>query len=105
MVFIDETSKDKRTVYRHYGRSIIGNCATINANFVWGERYSMVAALSLDGYEAVHVVPGSVDGEGFLDFIINDVVRCMFYLFGFLPNHLPAAEDEPLPSGQEHPNP
>jgi transposase len=105
MVFIDETSKDERTVYRHYGRSIIGNRATINANFVRGERYSMVAALSLDGYEAVHVVPGSVDGEGFLDFIINDVVRCMFYLFGFLPNHLPAAEDEPLPSGQEHPNP
>jgi len=44
----------------------------------------MVAALSLDGYEAVHVVPGSVDGEEFLDFIINDVVRYMFYLVRFL---------------------
>jgi hypothetical protein len=105
MVFIDETSKDEQTVYRHYGRSIIGNRAMINANFVRGERYSMVAALSLDGYEAVHVVLGSVDGEEFLDFIVNDVVRCMFYLFGFLLNHLPAAKDEPLPSGQEHPHP
>jgi hypothetical protein len=36
----------------------------------------MVAALSLDGYEGVHVVLGSVDGEEFLDFIINDVVHC-----------------------------
>ena len=65
----------------------------------------MVAALSLDGYESVHVVPGSVDGEEFLDFIVNDVVRCMFYPFGFLLNYLPAAEDESLPSGQEHSNP
>jgi len=105
MVFVDETSKDERTVYRHYGRSVIGTRATIRANFVRGERYSMVAALSLDGYESVHVVPGSVDGEEFLDFIVNDVVRCMFYPFGFLLNYLPAAEDESLPSGQEHSNP
>ena len=105
MVFVDETSKDERTVYRHYGHSVIGTCATIRANFVRGERYSMVAALSLDGYESVHVVPGSVDGEEFLDFIVNDVVHCMFYPFGFLLNYLPAAEDESLPSGQEHSNP
>ena len=42
MVFVDETSKDERTVYRHYGRSVIGTRATIRANFVRGERYSMV---------------------------------------------------------------
>jgi transposase len=104
MVFVDETSKDERTIYRHYGRSVSGSRATISANFVRGERYSMVAALSLDGYEAVRVVPGSVDGEEFLDYIVNDVVRCMFYLFNILLNHLPAAEHEPLPPGQEHPD-
>jgi transposase len=102
MVFVDETSKDDRTIYRHYGRSVSGTRATISANFVRGERYSMVAALSLDGYEAVDVVPGSVDGGDFLDFIVNNVVRCMFYLFGLLLNHLPAAEDESLPTGQEY---
>ena len=75
MVFIDETSKDERTIYRHYGRSITGTRATITANFMRGERYSMVAALSLDGYDSVHVVPGSVDGEEFLDFIVNNVVH------------------------------
>ena len=104
MVFVDETSKDDQTVYRHYGRLIAGNRATISANFVRGKRYSMVAALSLDGYEAVRVVSGSVDEEEFLDFIASDVVRCVFYFFGFLLNHLPAAEHEPLPSGQEHPD-
>jgi hypothetical protein len=45
----------------------------------------MIAALSLDGYEGVYVVPGSIDGEEFLDFIINDMVHCyMFYLIIFL---------------------
>jgi hypothetical protein len=45
----------------------------------------MITALSLDGYKAVHVVPGSVDGEEILDFIINNVVcYYMFYLIIFL---------------------
>jgi len=38
MIFIDETSKDERTVYRHYGRAVVGRRAVINANFVQGER-------------------------------------------------------------------
>jgi hypothetical protein len=33
-----------------------------------------VAALGVDGYEAVRVVSGSVDGETFFDFIMEDVV-------------------------------
>jgi len=102
MIFVDETSKDERTIYRHYGRSVVGTRTTISANFVQGEQYSIVTALLLDGYEAVHVVLGSVDGEEFLDFIVNDVVRRLFHLFVSLLNHLPAAEDDSLPSGQEH---
>jgi hypothetical protein len=35
----------------------------------------MVAALSLNGYEAVHIVLGSIDGEEFLHFIIKNVVH------------------------------
>ena len=91
MVFVDKTSKDDQTIYWHYGQSAAGRCATISANFVRGERFSMVAALSLDGYECVHVVLGSVDGEEFLDFIVNIVVRCTFYHFGSLLNPLPSA--------------
>ncbi|KAJ3764872.1 hypothetical protein FB446DRAFT_600811, partial [Lentinula raphanica] len=58
--FVDETSKDDRTIYRHYGRAVSGQRATISANFVRGERFSLVAALSIQGYEACRVVPGSV---------------------------------------------
>ena len=79
MIFIDETSKDEWTIYWHYGHAVAGRRATISADFVRGERYSIVAALSLDVYEAVRVVLGSVDGEEFLNFIVDDVVRSTIY--------------------------
>jgi hypothetical protein len=34
----------------------------------------MVAALLLDGYEAISVVEGLLDGELFFNFIVNEVV-------------------------------
>jgi hypothetical protein len=34
----------------------------------------MVAALSMDGYEAMAVVLGSLDRESFYNFIVDDVV-------------------------------
>ncbi|TRM55320.1 hypothetical protein BD626DRAFT_381891, partial [Schizophyllum amplum] len=36
-------------------------------------RYSILPALTLDGYIACRVVKGSVDGEEFLDFVLNDI--------------------------------
>ncbi len=46
MVFVDETSKDNRTIYRHYGRSVLGQDATLHTPFGRGIRYSIVAALN-----------------------------------------------------------
>ncbi|KZP32788.1 hypothetical protein FIBSPDRAFT_656379, partial [Athelia psychrophila] len=40
-------------------------------------RFSMVAALSVDGYIATRVVPGSLDGDEFFDFIVHDVLPKM----------------------------
>ncbi len=74
VVVVDETSKDDRTLARLYGRAPSGQQAVIHANFVRGERYSMVAAMGVDGYIATRVVEGSVDGGEFFDFIINEVV-------------------------------
>ena len=37
-------------------------------------RYSILPALSLDGYMAVRVVEGSIDGAEFYDFVVNEVV-------------------------------
>jgi transposase len=74
-VCVDETSKDNRTIFRHYGRSTAGQRAVSHAPFKRGQRYSIVAALTVDGYIARRVVEGSVSGLEFIDFILQEVVR------------------------------
>ena len=74
IITADESSKDDCTIFHHWGRSTSGERAVIDANFVCGERYSIVAAISTDGYEAFRVVHGSVDSGKFFDFIVQDVV-------------------------------
>ena len=76
VVTADETSKDDRTIFRRWGRSPSGNQATIDADFVCGECYSIVAAITVDGYIGTWIASGSVDGDEFFDFIVEDVVRC-----------------------------
>ena len=74
IVTADELSKDDHTIFRRWGRSAHGDRAIVESNFVRGERYSIVAAISINGYEAVWVVDGSVDSAEFFDFIVEDVV-------------------------------
>jgi len=74
IVAVDESSKDDRTIYRHCGRSPSGMQATVSTQFVRGERYSLLAAMSVDGYVSTRVVGGSVDAAEFFDFIVGDVV-------------------------------
>ncbi|KAF8836974.1 hypothetical protein BDN67DRAFT_867806, partial [Paxillus ammoniavirescens] len=39
--------------------------------------WSILPALSLDGYVAVRIVEGAVDGAEFYDFIVNEVLMKM----------------------------
>jgi len=78
VVAVDESSKDDRTLYRHWGRSPSGIPATIDAQFVRGERYSLLAAMSVGGYISSRVVEGSVDTAEFFDFIVGEVVSLSF---------------------------
>jgi transposase len=64
-VFVDEMSKNDHDTARQYGRSLPGERADFIDNFVRGDRYSMVAAITIDGYVATHVVPGSFNAEEF----------------------------------------
>jgi hypothetical protein len=73
-VTVDESSKNDHTYNRRYGRAPCGQDAEIMAPFIRGQRYSLMAAMSKQGYLATHVVPGSVDSFGFFDFIVEDVV-------------------------------
>lgn len=75
VVCIDETSKDERTLYRHYGRARRGVTPVIDAPFVQGKCYSIVAALANDGLVGARVVKGSVNSLEFLAFVAEEVVR------------------------------
>ena len=82
MVWTDESSKDDHTIYRHYGWATTGQRATIGAQCVCRERYSILPAMSIDGYIATRIILGSVDAEEFFNFIVEDVVRV--YALSFL---------------------
>ncbi|KAG7096475.1 hypothetical protein E1B28_003906 [Marasmius oreades] len=73
MVFVDESSKDGRTIARRYGRAQRGETPEEIMSFKRGDRYSILAALALSGYIAVRVVEDSVDSEEMYDYVISDL--------------------------------
>ncbi|KIM66079.1 hypothetical protein SCLCIDRAFT_39518, partial [Scleroderma citrinum Foug A] len=79
-IFVDETSKDKRTWAHHYGRAMSGACASLSDVFVRGDQYSLVAAMTIDGYIAADIVEGLYDRELFYVFITQQVLP-MMHLF------------------------
>jgi len=78
--FIDETSKDERTVGRRYGRSHKGHRAQKKQVFVRGRRLTLEAFLTLDGIVSATVVEGSMTKATFLDWLEHNVVF-LFLLF------------------------
>jgi len=81
LVFLDKSSKDDRVILRRYGWAIQGQHATESAHLNRGVRYSILPALTIDGYMAVRAVEGSIDGAEFFDFVFNDVVSLHGYVF------------------------
>ncbi|KAJ2911303.1 hypothetical protein MD484_g9111, partial [Candolleomyces efflorescens] len=73
-VCVDETSKDERTFARRYGRAYRGERAELTDVFVRGDRYSLLCAMTVDGYIAAEVVEGSFDSLQFYQFIEEQVV-------------------------------
>lgn len=54
-----------------------GEPAILTDVFAQGDCYSLIAAITKEGYIAAHAVPGSFDAFEFYNFIAEDVV----YLF------------------------
>jgi len=75
-IFVDETSKDECTWARHYGRAMLGAHTSLSDVFIFvhGDRYSLVAVMTIDGYIAADVVEGSYDYELFYALIMQQVV-------------------------------
>ena len=52
--------------------------------FVRGKRYTILPALTMEGFVAIDVFEGSCDKKKFVDFVLNQVVgtvRITVYLF------------------------
>jgi hypothetical protein len=100
LVMVDETSKDDWMIYRHYSCAPEGHCAAIHANFMRGEHYSLVVAMSVDGYKAMSIVLGLVDGDIFFYFIVHDVVCPHFpFCIHLTQFFMLITKDKFLPSG------
>jgi hypothetical protein len=77
IVCLDETSKNELTWARRYGRAACGERAELTDVFIRGDWYSLLAALTIDGYIVTEVVPGSYDSISFYEFIQEKLV-CSF---------------------------
>jgi hypothetical protein len=97
LVFLDESSKDDHTILRRYGRALSGQAPIDTISLNRGIRYSVLPALTVNGYMAVCVVEGSIDGTEFYDFVLNDVVsRCMLSTLPVLTKLGSATQHEPV---------
>ena len=77
-VFIDETSKGERSLSRAYRYGIKNTRVEKNIVFIRGKRYTILPALTLDGFIATDIMEGSCNKERFQIFILSQVV-CFFY--------------------------
>ena len=75
--FIDETSKDCRSIGWHYGRSQKNKRAQKKQPFVRGQCVSATGLLSLKGITARTVVEGSMMRELFLEFLEFNVMSLL----------------------------
>jgi len=76
-VCLDETSKNELTWAPHYRMTPSGERAQLTDVFVHGDRYSLLAAITVDGYIATQVVLGSFNSLEFYEFIQEQVV-CLY---------------------------
>lgn len=81
LIFIDESAKDERSLSRLYGYSPRNIRACKKVVFVRGKRYTILPALTLDGFVAVDVFEGACDKNKFVKFVLDQVVCKIIILF------------------------
>ena len=77
LIFFDESSYDRRISIRKYGRAPSGLRAPVSAFFVRGIRYSVAAALGLDGYIATSIQEGGLNAQDVYDFFADALVSAL----------------------------
>ena len=79
-VFIDETSKDERSLSRIYGYSVKNVKIEKSIVFVRGKSYTILPVLTLNGFIAADIMEGSCNKERFQTFILTQVV-CLYVTY------------------------
>jgi hypothetical protein len=75
LIFIDESAKDERTLTRLYGYSPVNTRAKKNVVLIRGKCYTILPALSLEGFIAVDIMEGSCNKERFQTFVLTQLVK------------------------------
>jgi hypothetical protein len=84
LIFLDESSKDERTITRNFGYSFSNHIAAKKVVFVRGTRYTILPALTINGFIACDIIRDSCTKEGFRTFILSQVVsKFNSFNFGF----------------------
>lgn len=73
-IWLDESSVDDRTNQRRNGWSAMGQACVRRELFIRGTRYSVLPALTCQGYIALEIFEGSVTKDRFLAFLEQDLV-------------------------------
>jgi len=74
IVWLDESSVDNRTNHRQMGWAEVGRACVSREFFIHGQCYSVLPALTCDGYIALDIFEGSVNKERFITFLTEQVV-------------------------------
>ena len=89
-VFIDESHVDDRSVNRYFGHSFYGHRAVFKQLFRRGERYTVTAALDLDGIVDYAIISGICQNIYLQIYhlhvfdVLKDLVRVTYYSIGSL---------------------
>jgi hypothetical protein len=75
LLFIDESAKDERTLFRKYGRAGKGMPCIQCQCFIRGICYTILPVLTLDSIIAYDIIEGSGMGERFVQFLKDHVIR------------------------------
>lgn len=84
LIFLDESAKDERTLSRIYGYSYKNQIASKKVVFLRGIRYTILPALTIDGFVACDIMKGSCSKERFCTFILSQVVSYFLFYFKFV---------------------
>ena len=66
LIFLNESAKDERSLSRLYGYSPRNTPAQKKVVFVRGKRYTILPALTIEGFVTVNIFEGSCDKKNLL---------------------------------------